>query len=67
MRIFMTGATGFVGTEVAHELINSGHKVVGLARSKEAARALAAIGADAHSGSLENLDSLAAVLTLQML
>jgi hypothetical protein len=58
MRIFMTGATGFVGTEVAHELINSGHKVLGLARSKEAAAALAAIGADAHSGSLENLDSL---------
>jgi nucleoside-diphosphate-sugar epimerase len=58
MRIFMTGATGFVGAEVAHELINSGHKVLGLARSKEAAAALAAIGADAHSGSLENLDSL---------
>jgi nucleoside-diphosphate-sugar epimerase len=58
MRVFMTGATGFVGTEVAHELIHSGHKVLGLARSKEAAAALAAIGADAHSGSLENLDSL---------
>jgi nucleoside-diphosphate-sugar epimerase len=58
MRIFMTGATGFVGTEVIHELISSGHKVLGLARSKEAAAALAAIGADAHSGSLENIDSL---------
>jgi nucleoside-diphosphate-sugar epimerase len=58
MRIFMTGATGFVGTEVVHELINSGHRVLGLARSKEAAAALAAIGADAHPGSLENLDSL---------
>jgi nucleoside-diphosphate-sugar epimerase len=58
MRVFMTGATGFVGTEVVHELINSGHKVLGLARSKEAVAALAAIRADVHSGSLENLDSL---------
>jgi nucleoside-diphosphate-sugar epimerase len=54
----MTGATGFVGTQIVQELINAGHKVLGLARSTEAAAALAARGADVHRGSLEDLDSL---------
>jgi len=58
MRVFVTGATGFIGAPVVKELIAAGHKVLGMVRSDQGAKALAAIGAEAHHGSLEDLDSL---------
>src|SRR5262245_14532048 len=58
MRVFVTGASGFIGRAVVAELVTAGHEVIGLARSEASAAVVSHLGAAAHHGDLDDLDSI---------
>jgi nucleoside-diphosphate-sugar epimerase len=58
MKVFITGATGFIGTAVTRELIDAGHKVLGLTRSEKGAQSLRAAGAEVHHGNIDDLETI---------